>query len=75
MALNGKMSWKIPGGTPGNGSSMRLSTIGIRFSRRKFRHPGGLLVPIRLPALVDEIGVNVFDVLFAQNVAEALHTP
>ena len=27
-------------------------------------------MPIRMPALVDEIGVNVFDVLLAQNVVE-----
>jgi hypothetical protein len=35
--------------------------------------PTSLLLLLGLPALLDEIGVNVFDILLAQDVGEALH--
>src|SRR5208337_1798012 len=44
--------------------------VGIRRGTRRL---GGLLLPIGLPALLDEIGVYVVGILLVQDVLEALH--
>jgi HTH-like domain len=63
--LNGKTKRKIMAGGPEKRSSMWVSMVDTRFFPRRLRRLGGLLLPIGLPALLDQIGVYVFDVLVA----------
>src|SRR5262245_13906884 len=51
-------------------SLLRLGVIGVSGRIRCLRSP---LLPVGLPTLVNQIGVDVFDVFLAQNVGEALH--
>jgi hypothetical protein len=63
--LNGKTKRKIMAGGQEKRSSMWVSMVDTRFFPRRFRRLKGLLLPIGLPALLDQIGVYVFDVLGA----------
>jgi hypothetical protein len=73
VPLNGETNWKIHGGTQGKESSTRVNIVDSRSCLRQVRRIRGLLLPIRLPALLDKIGVYVFDILVIQDVLEALH--
>jgi hypothetical protein len=63
MPLNGTTNWKIHCGTQGKESSTRFNIVDSRSCLRQVRRIRGLLLPIRLPALLDKIGVYVFDIL------------
>src|SRR5271156_3482776 len=53
-------------------AARRISMSMHRGFRRRLRR-GGFLLAIRHPALIDQVGMDVVDILLAQDIVETLH--